>query len=382
MASRKQRGRGEGSVYYDATKGRWVGSVSLPPDGAGRRRRRKVMAKTKGEAQERLRKLQHQADTGQLPEAGNLTVGQFLKRWLDSIRGRVAAGTILTYEHQVNRYIVPYAGRLPLAKLTVLHVEKLYSDWSAANEPPAMQRKAATTFGVGVQHAVRLRLVPHNVVRDVPKPRHTPAEARPLDPGEVHRFLAAATGERLYALYAVAIDSAAREGELFGLLWADVDFDGSAITITKSLSENNGKIELKEVKTKKSRRRVALSTFALEALAEHRRKMLAEGHYGPDRPVFCNRYGTWLRKTSVQQWSFRRVLRRAGLERVRFYDLRHSGATLLLLAGEDSKVVAERLGHSTTRLTQDTYQHVLPGMQERAAAKLDAIFRAGEKDAV
>jgi integrase len=115
----------------------------------------------------------------------------------------------------------------------------------------------------------------------------------------------------------------------------------------------------------------------MEVLAEHRKAMLAEGNYAADKPIFCDTEGGWLRKSNVLRRSFRPILKRAKLPVIRPYDLRHSSATLLLLAGEDTKVVAECLGHSTTRLTRDTYQHVLPGMQERAASKLDAIFRAG-----
>ena len=180
-----------------------------------------------------------------------------------------------------------------------------------------------------------------------------------------------------------------------------MDFGGAAVTITKTLEETKGKLLLKDVKTKKSRRRVALSTFTMEALAEHRKRMLAEGHYAADKPVFCAPEGGWLRKSNVLRRSFQPVVERANararaeaeadrdgggganggpklLPPIRPYDLQHTGATLLLLAGESPKVVSERLGHSTITLTMDTYSHVLPGMQERAASKFDAILRAGE----
>lgn len=218
--------------------------------------------------------------------------------------------------------------------------------------------------------------MPYNVARDVQKPRVQRKEIQPLGPEEVQRFLAAAECDRLAALYTVWIDSGAREGELFGLSWTDVDFDGQSITIIKNLEEIKGRFDLRDVKTAKSRRGVQLSDFSIEAMAGHRKAMLAEGNYRADGPVFCDRQGGYLRKSNVLRRSFRPILKRAELPlTVRPYDLRHSSATLLLLAGEDAKVVAERLGHSTTRLTQDVYQHVLPGMQERAAAKLDAILR-------
>jgi integrase len=113
----------------------------------------------------------------------------------------------------------------------------------------------------------------------------------------------------------------------------------------------------------------------MTALADHRKAALAAGLYNADGPVFCNPTGGWLRKSAVRHRHFRPILKRAGLPMIRPYDSRHTSATLLLVAGEDAKVVSERLGHSRAAITQDVYQHVLPGMQERAANKLDAIFQ-------
>jgi integrase len=134
-------------------------------------------------------------------------------------------------------------------------------------------------------------------------------------------------------------------------------------------------LKTKEVKTKKSNRRIALTSFTMAALAEHRKARLAAGHYKADGPVFCDSEGGWLRKSNVLRRSFRPILKGAGLPRIRPHDLRHSSATVLLHASEDAKVVSERLGHSTRQVTQDIYQHCLPGMQERAAAKLEALFK-------
>jgi integrase len=120
---------------------------------------------------------------------------------------------------------------------------------------------------------------------------------------------------------------------------------------------------------------VVLSAFTLNALAEHRKAMLAEGHDRADGPVFCASEGGWLRKSNFRRRSFDVTRRRAGLPHLRPYDLRHLTATMLLLSQESPNVVSERTDHSTVRMTLDTYSHTLPGMQERAAAKLDAIQR-------
>ncbi|MSR52767.1 MAG: site-specific integrase, partial [Gemmataceae bacterium] len=270
-------------------------------------------------------------------------------------------------------------GNVRIGKLTALHVQNVYAEMERNGVTRASQRRAGVTLGVALQHAVRIRLVPFNVARDIPKPRVERKEIQPLGPEEVRRFLIAAESDRLHPLYLVWIDSGAREGELFALSWQDVDFEDNAITITKNLEEIKGRFTVRDVKTAKSRRRVHLSDFAFDALVEHRKRMLAEGNYQATGPVFCDIQGGFLRKSNMLRRSFKPILLKAGLPKsVRPYDLRHSSATLLLLAGEDAKIVADRLGHSTTRLTQDVYQHVLPGMQQRAAAKLDAIFRMPE----
>jgi integrase len=123
---------------------------------------------------------------------------------------------------------------------------------------------------------------------------------------------------------------------------------------------------------------VALSRFTAEALAEHRKRMLAEGNYRADAPVFCNTQGTWMDLINLLNRHFRPILQRAGLPPVRLYDLRHTTATLLLLQGVNVKVVSERLGHSNITLTLSVYQHVIPGMQEQAASKIDQLLRSAE----
>jgi integrase len=141
------------------------------------------------------------------------------------------------------------------------------------------------------------------------------------------------------------------------------------------LEEYKGRLEPKDVKTKGRRRRVVLSAFTLDALAEHRKDMLAEGHYRAAGPVFCAPSGGRLRKSNFRRRSFDVSRRRASPPHFRPYDLRNSTTTMQLLSQELPKVVSERLGHSTVRMTLDTYSYTLPGMQERAAAKLDAILR-------
>jgi integrase len=145
--------------------------------------------------------------------------------------------------------------------------------------------------------------------------------------------------------------------------------------VRRSLRELRGRLSLGPPKTEQSRRRIDLSRFTLDVLNNHRARMLAEGHYRPDAAVFCDTEGGWLRKSNVRRRSYYPILRRAGLAGVRFHDLRHTVASLLLSDGESVKVVGERLGHANAAMTLNIYAHVAPGAQARAAARLEALLR-------
>jgi integrase len=194
-------------------------------------------------------------------------------------------------------------------------------------------------------------------------------------------LLTAARGDRFYALYVLALTTGMRQGELLALQWRDVDLDAATIAVQRSLSEVNGELHHNEPKTASGRRSITLPTMAVQALRSHRAAMLAEGHSAADRPVFCDTIGGWMRKQNLVRRSFRPLLIAANLPTIRFHDLRHTAATMLLEAKEHAKVVQERLGHSTISITLDTYSHVSPSMQRGAADKLDAIFSTASSPA-
>jgi integrase len=183
-------------------------------------------------------------------------------------------------------------------------------------------------------------------------------------------------------LWIIAIDSGARPGELFALTWADVNLDRGTIKINKNLVQHENEFEVKVAKTKKSKRTIVLTGIGVEALEEHRKAMLAEGLYDPAGLVFCDTRGGYLRTDNARNRSLHGILKKADLPEIAPYALRHSSATLLLMQGEDLRSIADRLGHSTVRLTADTYAHVLENMQRRSAGKLDEVLRNGAKKKV
>jgi integrase len=366
--ARKRRGRGEGGIRYRQDKALWVAEVRT---GTGQKRRT-VYGKSKAEVQEKLRRLHNDVAAGIGADAAALTVGQWLTRWLEVVKPTVEPNTYGPYERHVRLHITPYVGGLKLARLTKAQVRGWYAALTEAGVSPALQRKVGTTFTIALNQAVNDDLLPGNPALKVRKPKSKRPEMQVLDPDQVATFLAGARRDRLFALYLTALDSGARPGELFALLWSDIDLEARYLSITKSLEEINGVLRIKEVKTAKGRRRIDLSPATVAALAEHRKNMLAAGFIAG--PVFPDTEGGYLRQSNLRKNSFKPILVRAALPNIRLYDLRHTCATLLLLADVPAKVVSERLGHSSVTLTLDTYSHVLPTMQRRAADLMGQIL--------
>ena len=368
--TRKRRGRGEGAIFQ-RQDGLWVTSISLGYNDKGKRRRRTIYGKSKVEVQGKLRHLQGSVGA-EAYDTNRLTVGRYLEQWLAVVKPSVEPNTYRPYEGHCKRHITPYLGNIKLARLNAFHVEGLFASLDQADVSPALQRKVGTTLTVALNRAVRSKLLPFNPATGVQKPKAPKHNVQVLDPDQVKRFLDAAKTDRLYALFVAALDTGMRPGELFALSWGDIDLDQRYIVVQRSLEEIEGRHRIKDVKTKKGRRRIDISAFTVAVLHHHRKEMLAAGFI--NGPVFCNSEGGYLRLGDVRLNSFKPILQRAKLPDIRLYDLRHTCATLLLLANESPKVVAERLGHATIQLTLDTYTHVLPTMQQRAAEKLSLIL--------
>jgi integrase len=228
--------------------------------------------------------------------------------------------------------------------------------------------------------AVRWGLVVRNVADAVDPPKVHRAEMRALNAEEARRLLAAAAGDPLEALYVLALTTGMRQGELLGLHWGDIDLEQGTIQVRRTIGRVRGKGFVEsEPKSASGRRQITLAPSAVEALRRHWDHEFTErlgggAVPGPASLVFCNGLGKPIEPQNLLYRPFRKLLQRAGLPLMRFRDLRHSAATLLLSMGTHPKVVQELLGHSQINLTLDTYSHVLPGLQGDAVGKLDALL--------
>jgi integrase len=367
--STRRRGNGEGSIFQRAD-GYWCATVNIGYNDSGKRRRKTVYGATKKDVQERLARLQSRKLDGTLSDIGRLTVSAFLSQWLESsAKPATRATTFAGYMCIVERHIVPAIGGLPLAKLAPAHVQGLYS---------RLDRKGASVYTRRLTHAVLHRackqavtwgMIPRNPVDAVEAPRVPRSDIRPLSAEQAKELLAAAKGDRLEALFVLALTTGMRLGELLGLQWANVDLAAGYLTVRHSLQELNGRLTLSEPKTAKSRRKIELSALAVESLAAHRKRNLTIGGH-----VFRDTQGGPVRRSNFHRRCFKPLLERAGLEDMRFHDLRHTAATLMLASGEHPKVVQETLGHSTISMTIDTYSHIMPTMQREAADRMGKLL--------
>ncbi|HUY32879.1 MAG TPA: site-specific integrase [Pirellulales bacterium] len=370
----RRRGNGEGSIFQ-RKNGLWSAVVTIGYNANGKRVRKEVYGKTKGEVQEKLTKLQSEKLTGTLSNAERQTVAVFLNRWLaDCAKPTVRSSTFACYKGIVDNHVSPKVGGVRLEKLTPQHVQGLYSALERDKASRYTRRLVHAVLHRAFKQAVKWGMVPRNVCDAVEAPRIERKEIQPLNGEQVATLFTAASGERLEALYVLAVSSGLRLGELFGLQWGDVDLDAGALTVRRKLSEVNGVLKLEEPKTNKGRRKVDLPGMAVDAMCEHRKRMLAEGNLSKGY-VFCNNAGGPLRRSHFHKQYWKPLLKLAGLPAIRFHDLRHTSATLLLGEGIHPKIVQERLGHSQISITLDTYSHVLPTMQRDAADKLDTMFK-------
>jgi integrase len=348
-------------------------------------KQRAVYGKTRAEVSEKLTKAMADRDGGLVFDAENLTVGEYLDKWLKgSVRGSVRQSTFDRYEIAVRVHLKPALGRRKLKKLSPAHLAGFYQDRLAAGFAPASVNKLHVTLHKALDQAVKWHMIPRNVCEAVKAPRPAPeGEMRTLSPEEARKLLEAARGERLEALYVLAVHTGMRQGELLALKWQDVDLEAGTVQVRRTLTKSGTSLLLGEPKTAKGRRKLKLTARATAALRAHRKRQLEErmqkaGLWQDQGLVFASEGGTLINPTNLRKRSFASLLERAGLPKIRFHDLRHTCATLLLGRGVHAKFVQELLGHANITITLDTYSHVLPGMGDQTARAMEDAL--GEED--
>ncbi|MGO9178720.1 MAG: tyrosine-type recombinase/integrase [Candidatus Limnocylindrales bacterium] len=317
----------------------------------------------------------------------DLTLGAFLEDWLtDVVRLSVRPRTYVSYCYIVRLHLAPGLGHRPLAALSPADVQAFLNAKSAAGLSPRTVAYLRGVLRQALGHAERMDLVFRNAARLARPPRIPRRPVSPLTVEQARTFLLAIRGDRLEALYLVALGVGLRQGEILGLRWPDVDLVAGSITVRYALARIDGQLVLVEPKSASSRRVVPLPAIVRDALTAHRLRQTQECLTLLPQPpdpfadlVFTTTLGTPLDGISVTR-RFQRILRAAGLPRQRFHDLRHACATLLLAQGVPARVVMETLGHSEISFTLNTYSHVLPALGRQAAERMDEVLGGPRAD--
>ena len=355
---KKRRPKGEGSVYR-RKDGRVVGAWV---DANGRKRYMTSTTMTKAQMRAKVRKALENRDKGIAYDSENLTVGGYLGRWLEAMKGSVRDRTWERHEEVVRLHLEPTIGSVRLDKLNALPVQASYGRKLEAGLSPRSVEIIHATLHKALRQAVRWTLIPRNVAASATPPRPVRKEIKPLSREQVRSLLTASRSDPLHAFYVLAVTTGMRNGELLALQWRDVDLDVGTLRVRRTVF--NGVVN--PPKTAAGTRTIRLTGMAVAALREHR-LLSAKRQW-----VFASRVGTPLSVHNVHNRSWKPLVERAGLPAsTRMQDLRHTCATLLLSRGVPVKVVSEMLGHASVTITLDTYSHVLPDMQLEAARVME-----------
>jgi integrase len=374
----RQRGEGHWYAVLDirdpltgARKRKWV---SLP-DAMGKR-----------QAQVACAKLISEAQTGGLSlESAKTTVSDYLERWLEYVKPNISPRSHERYTEIVRKNLAPRLGSAKLSRLRPEHIAAAYSDALARGRrdgrgglSPRSVHHMHRILKQALSRAVRWQLIARNPAAAVDPPKVERKELVTYDLDASAHAIDALRGTRMLVPTILSLLCGLRRGEVAALRWRNVNFDDGALAVVESAEQTKGGVRYKEPKTGRARR-VSLSTTVIEELKGWRFAQAEEMSrlgLATDGNTFVvtQEDGRPLQPRSItHEWV--RLSKAKCLPRIRFHDLRHAHATHLLSAGVHPKVASERLGHSKVGITLDLYSHVMPGMQEEAAARVDAALR-------
>ena len=317
---------------------------------------------------------------GMLAVGSNATVQEYLENWLENVhKPTIRLSTYLNYRKLLKNYLVPGIGKVKIHRLTPQQVQGFYSQKMSEGLAPKTVNNIHGVLHKALDNAVKWNILPRNVCDAVTPPRIPRKEKNVLTKQQAHTLLEEVRTHRLEALLTLAITTGMREGELLALHWQDMNFEDCSLQVKRAVSylKGYGYVE-SEPKTAKGRRMIKLPVFVVDILVRHKAQQEEQrrevGSTWIDKDlVFTNAQGYYYSSSTLRK-VFRRFLVSIGLPHMRFHDLRHSAATILLAMKVHPKVVQEILGHSQIAMTLDVYSHALPSMQEDVTKQWDREF--------
>lgn len=334
-------------------------------------------------------RAQIDASRGLHVDPSKITVSKQLNDWLRSKKKSLSANSHADYRAAIDNHIKPALGSHRLQKLKPVMIQEQYDRWHDAGMSAPLIHRLHVILSQALEQAVLFGFLNRNPADHVDKPKLSKSKPDVWNEEELRTFLDVAAGDALAPLWFLLALEGMRRGEALGLRWRDIDWKNGAANIVQTVildKANGGTAAIQQrTKTQSGSRPVKLTAATLEALTEHRdrqafaRKAAGELWHVNDL-IVCTSLGTPINPRNVTR-SFERLVKAAGVPLIRVHDMRHGAATMLLRAGMNPKIVSERLGHSKVSITLDIYSHVIEGMQDQAAAAMDAIVSRDRKHA-
>lgn len=382
MSKRRDNGAGHIKQRKD---GMWRAMLRYTDPITELSHRAQLYGKTRADVFDKLNALKARVAVGEPAREAKVTVADLMRRWLDDVsKPAVSPDTFALYE-MVNRlHLTPTLGAQKIATLRTAAIEHVLCG-SEAKGALRMRQLALMILDNALETAVRWRLIARNPAEGIKKPTKggqvEDDDVRPLTPAQVGTLLDAARKHGRFELYAFAIFAGARQGEILALRWVDIDLQHGRARVRGTLNRRTRKV--KAPKTKRSRRTIGLTPALCEMLSDYLARTKGELLFPANngKPLSGRNVTREFKETLIEAKlakpfyeNGRRIRGKTDGESFRFHDLRHTYATLSLLAGVPLKVVSEQLGHSSIQITADTYMHLLPAMQAEASHALDRYF--------
>ena len=376
----KRRANGEGNIRK-RSDGRWEGRYTAGRDEkTGKAIYKNVLAKTQKECKEKLQRAIEENAKVDTIRAEQYTVGQWIDVWFENCaKIKVRPSSHQTYRGYIDNPIKPIIGKIPLNKLSSLDLQKFYKKLLSSgrleriesqNQPKGLSAKTVRNINQvissAMDFAIDQKLIATNPTNGCALQKLEHKEMKTLSVEQLAAFLHEAKESGVFEMYYIELATGLRRGELLGLKWEDIDLEQGIIHVRRQIARIDGEIVEAPLKTKNSYRTTSIGQDAVEILKEQQQKTSSEY-------VFPSPTGGPISPDSVLHM-LHRVLKRAGLPKVRFHDLRHTFATLALQNGVDIKTVSGMLGHYSAGFTLDTYAHVTTAAQKQAANTMGNVL--------
>lgn len=356
--------------------------VGRNPDTGKRMQKSKGGFKTKKEAQEALNNLVYEVNKGTYIIDQDSTFEEYALDWFNNMKHRLRPTTAEQYEVKIRKWLIPFIGKVKLQDLTPMHGTKLVQNLLAELEPSTASKNFFIANYI-LNDAVKFELIHKNPFRHIPKPKEESKEIQTWTFADIKKIEAYEDKEERFYLNVIkmAVFTGMRKGEILGLRRQDVHFDENKLYIRQSVSETKEtNVVVGPLKTKASRRQIAIDKNIVRIIKDQIKrnneyKLFFGQTYQDNDLIFCKEDGRPFRPSSINR-PFRRIIEKAGVPYIRFHDLRHTHATLMLELGINPKMVADRLGHSTVKITLDTYTHVTSDIQAKAMETFTQAYQS------